>query len=83
MKKYISIIVLVFSGICSNAQTLNELYRQSVKAYEAKDFKAFLSLTLKLDSLRPSHPAFTYNLASAHALNGNADEANSFWKNWF
>lgn len=78
MKKYISIIVLVLSGICSNAQTLNELYSQSVKAYEAKDFKSFLSLTLKLDSLRPSHPTFTYNLAAAHALNGNVDEANSY-----
>lgn len=78
MKKYISIIVLVLSGICSNAQTLNEIYGQSVKAYEAKDFKTFFSLTLKLDSLRPSHPTFTYNLASAHALNGNINKANFY-----
>lgn len=78
MKRYILIAIVLLFTTSIKAQTLNEVYGQSIKAYESKDYKAFLALTLKLDSLRPSHPTFTYNLASAYALNGNTDEANSY-----
>jgi len=78
MKRYVLILVVVLFGAYAKAQTLNEVYGQSVKAYEAKDYKSFLALTLKLDSLRPSHPTFTYNLAAAYALNGNVEEANLY-----
>jgi hypothetical protein len=45
------------------------LYNQSTDAYKNKDYVLFLKLTKQLDSIRPSHPTFTYNLASAYALN--------------
>lgn len=57
------------------AQTQREIYNSSVKAYENKDFKTFLQLTQKLDSLRPFHPIYSYNLASAYTLNGNTEKA--------
>ncbi|MGH2667077.1 TPR end-of-group domain-containing protein [Flavobacterium sp.] len=51
------------------------MYNLSVQAYQNKDFGQFLNLNRKLDSLRPSHPTYTYNLACAFALNGKTDEA--------
>lgn len=57
------------------AQSTKEIYNQSTKAYQEKDYVSFLHLTKKLDSLRPSHPTFTYNLACAYALNKKADLA--------
>ncbi len=58
-----------------SAQTQREIYNNSIKAYEAKDYRTFLKLTKKLDSIRPFHPTFTYNLASAYALNNKTEES--------
>jgi len=74
MKQY-CIILGLFLGIAANAQTQREIYNESVKAYENKDYKTFLKLTQKLDSLRPFHPSYTYNLASAYALNDEAERS--------
>ena len=71
MKRWNMVFAALLLFCASNAQTQRELYNTSIKAYEAKDYKAFLKLTTTLDSLRPFHPAYTYNLASANALNGN------------
>ncbi|WP_162127698.1 TPR end-of-group domain-containing protein [Flavobacterium phycosphaerae] len=65
---------LLLMGSNSKAQSQRELYNNSIKAYEAKDYATYLKLTQKLDSLRPYHPTYTYNLASAYALNGNNDK---------
>ncbi|MEO5776599.1 MAG: hypothetical protein ABIQ27_06820 [Flavobacterium sp.] len=72
---YIILIVLMLNSSLTIAQTQREIYNSSVKAYESKDYKTFLQLTQKLDSLRPFHPNYTYNLASAFALNGNTEKA--------
>jgi hypothetical protein len=75
--KHLKFIIKVFM-LCSiqiNAQSQREIYNASVEAYENKDYKSFLKLTKTLDSLRPFHPTYTYNLVSANALNSNWEEA--------
>ena len=59
----------------SNAQSQRDLYNNSIKAYEAKNYSEFLQLTKQLDSIRPMHPTFTYNLAIAYALQQQTDKA--------
>lgn len=49
--------------------------RLAVKAYQAKDFSAFLENMKQADSLNPNHPRITYNLAIAYNLNGKTNEA--------
>lgn len=71
--QFLFIVCIGFSS--SYAQTQRELYDASIKAYENKDYNSFLKLTTSLDSLRPFHPTYTYNLAAANALKGNPEEA--------
>lgn len=72
-----SVVILAFlvASLSLPAQSLPELYAASKKSYENKEFALFLKQTKILDSLRPSHPAFTYNLAIAYALNGFKNES--------
>jgi hypothetical protein len=49
--------------------------RRAIAAYEAKDYAAYLEHMRSANELRPHHPRLMYNLASAFALNGKADEA--------
>lgn len=71
----ITLAILIGSSAVIVAQTQREMYNASVKAYENKDYKTFLQLTKTLDSIRPFHPSYTYNLASANALNDNPEGA--------
>ena len=48
---------------------------QGRKAYDAKDYGAFLENMKKAAELRPNHPRIMYNLAIAYALNKKSDEA--------
>ncbi|RED27241.1 hypothetical protein BD847_1178 [Flavobacterium cutihirudinis] len=75
----LKLFVLLLIGISGFAQT-KVLYDQSIEAYKSKDYVLFLKLARQLDSIRPAHPAFTYNLASAYALNGSKEEALSVLK---
>lgn len=52
-------------------------YYESIarKAYQAKDYPAFLENMKLALQLRPNHPRLTYNLAIANALNGRTDDA--------
>jgi hypothetical protein len=78
MLKYKLYILLLF-GISGFSQT-KLLYNQSIEAYKNKDYPLFLKLGIQLDSIRPMHPTFTYNLASAYSLNGKKQEALSVLK---
>lgn len=78
MLKYKLYLLLLF-GISGFSQT-KLLYNQSLEAYKNKDYSLFLKLALQLDSIRPVHPTFTYNLASAYSLNGKKQEAFSVLK---
>lgn len=71
----IILTVLLVNSTLSFSQSQREIYNESTKAYENKDYGVFLKFTQKLDSLRPFHPTYTYNLASAYALNGKTDKA--------
>jgi hypothetical protein len=75
----LKLFVLLLIGISGFAQT-KSLYNQSVEAYKVKDYVLFLKLAKQLDSIRPMHPGYTYNLASAYALNGKKEEAISILK---
>jgi len=48
---------------------------QAIKAYEAKNYSAYLENMKMALKLRPDHPRLMYNLASAYALSGNKTEA--------
>jgi hypothetical protein len=48
---------------------------QAIKAYEEKNYSAYLENMKMAVKLRPDHPRLMYNLASAHALAGNKAEA--------
>lgn len=75
MKAFKILLTALFFCTISLAQTQRQLYDLSIKAYQDKDYKAFLKLNTTLDSLRPFHPTYSYNLASANALNENWEEA--------
>lgn len=73
------LFVLLLIGTFGFSQT-KVLYNQSVEAYKSKNYVLFLKLAKQLDSVRPMHPTYTYNLASAYALNGKKEEALSLLK---
>ncbi|MGC4039903.1 MAG: hypothetical protein QM710_03670 [Flavobacterium sp.] len=76
MKPWKWTAAVLFVSTLSLAQQLDKkIYAESIKAYEAKDYQTFLSLNKLLDSLRPFHPTYLYNLAAAHTLNDNREEA--------
>jgi DNA-binding beta-propeller fold protein YncE len=74
MKKSILFILLITMFPVSG-QPLKALYNQSIKAYQEKNYPKLLEISKRIDTLRPSHPTYTYNLAIAYALNGKTDEA--------
>jgi hypothetical protein len=45
------------------------------KAYQAKDYSAFLENMKMAAQMRPNHPRLMFNLSSAYALNGRRNEA--------
>jgi len=67
-------VTFFFSTVCFS-QSQRELYKQSTEVYSAKNYKEFLRITQKLDSVRPLHPTFTYNLAAAYSLNKDKQKA--------
>lgn len=75
MKQFYFVLLFTFFSLSGFSQSLKELYNLSLQSYQNKDFPAFLNITKQLDSLRPSHPTYTYNLACAYALNGKTDES--------
>jgi len=50
-------------------------YREAVRAYEARDYPAFLAHARQAQVLRPTHGGVTYALASACALTGDTAAA--------
>ncbi len=86
-RKRIIITVLTFSLVLAagfslkmaaggpSAEEINTIYKKGKKAYQDKDYAAYLESFKTLDQLRPGHPVILYNLAGAYALNkqtGNA-----------
>ena len=74
MKKNIFLLLLFLVALSGFSQT-TPLYKKSVAAYKSKDYKLFLKFSKQLDSMRPSHPVFLYNVAAGHALTKKNNEA--------
>jgi WD40 repeat protein len=76
-------IVLVISLLscpispAQESQPKDGRYYESLarKAYEQKDYKAFLENIKTAAEMRPNHPRLMYNLAAAYALTGHSTEA--------
>lgn len=68
MKKSTLLFFLLFIPFLVHSQ-IKELYNQSVEAYKSKDYPLFLKLNRQMDSIRPSHPTVSYNLAAAYSRN--------------
>jgi hypothetical protein len=68
-------LLLFFLSFASNGQDLQRLSADAKKAHDAKNYRGFLAVCKTLDSLRPAHPVFTYNLACAYALDGQPARA--------
>ncbi len=62
-------------SLTGQAQSVNQLFEESTKAYQNKNMPLFLSLCQTQDSIRPSHPKILYNLACAYALNNRPQDA--------
>jgi len=73
MKK--NIFLLLFLVTFFGYSQTNPLYKQSVVAYKARNYALFLKLSKQLDSIRPSHPVFAYNVAAGYALIKKEKEA--------
>lgn len=78
MRKLLSLIILIcLFAACSEKveHDGNWYYDQSMKAYNAGDYKGFLENTEKAVELMPSQLMIQYNLACAYSLNGKIDES--------
>ena len=75
MHKAIVITLNLFIAGVVGAETLGDLYKKSMAAYEQKDYAAFLESNLAALKLHPSQPTILYNTAAAYALTGKPDKA--------
>ncbi|KAB2881500.1 hypothetical protein F9K33_00140 [bacterium] len=76
MKSLFFIVFVVLAAKC-DAQTSQEFfqskYREGVKAYESKDYFAFIRAMQSADSVRPNTYSILYNIAGGQALTGQSD----------
>ncbi|WP_395377011.1 hypothetical protein [Marinicella sp. W31] len=75
MYRNIVIICSLLSSVVVSAETLGDLYKKSMAAYEQKDYAVFLEANQAALKLHPSQPTILYNTAAAYALTGQSDEA--------
>src|SRR6476660_4046876 len=73
MRKYI--VLFLICSAAASAQNLKESYANSVKAYRHRQYDLFLHWAKRVDSMRPAHPNYMYDLAGAYALTNNPGEA--------
>lgn len=74
-KHFLYFIAIALLSIPCFSQLQQELYNKSTEAYKEKNYPQFLKLIQKLDSIRPLHPTYTYNLSAAYALNNQQEKA--------
>jgi hypothetical protein len=76
----LTVICLVAPGTPQHAQNgpstnPRYYYQQAIEAHKKKDYQAFLRNIQEALRLRPNQPVYIYNLAAAHALMTNKQEA--------
>ena len=79
-KMFITLICLcgfLTASLAQDNQPKDGRYYESIarKAYQEKNYPAFLENMKLAASLRPNHPRLMYNLAVAYALNGDKNNA--------
>lgn len=88
--RIILFVMFIFVSEIVFAQSLQEFfqskYREGMKAYESKDYPAFVRAMQSADSVRPNTYSILYNLAAGQALSGKTDAAlrsltNAVWIN--
>lgn len=57
------------------AETPAALNAAAIKAYQQKDYAAFLGYEKRASALEPANPRFAYNVACGESLTGNGKEA--------
>jgi len=62
----------------SFAQDYIEVYNKGKAAFEAKEYKLYLSKMQEASQLRANHQTIMYHLAMGHSLNNNSDSA-CYW----
>jgi sugar lactone lactonase YvrE len=74
---FVCLSLLSVGSFAQNEPAKDGRYYESAarKAYQNKDYPAFLEGMKLAAQLRPNHPRLMYNLAVAHALNGQRAEA--------
>jgi len=74
---YVCLAALNIGALAQDEQKHDGRYYETlaVKAYQAKDYAAFLENMKQAAQLRPNHPRLMYNLSAAYALNRRKDEA--------
>jgi hypothetical protein len=75
---FVLIIALFAQTLLRGQETQRDVRyysQQAVKAYQEKNYKAYLENMRMAVSLRPGNPTLLYNLAGAYALVGNSREA--------
>ncbi len=77
---FLFVVIFLLVSISLSAQTEppkdGRFYeREAVKAYQNKDFKAYLENLKMALTLRPNHPRLLYNIAGAYSLNDKSQEA--------
>ncbi|MFL6246579.1 MAG: hypothetical protein ACJ74H_11180 [Thermoanaerobaculia bacterium] len=63
---------MVLAALLLFLASWQSLQESSVAAYRSGDYAAYLLLMQQLEEQRPNHPQVLFNLAGAHALNGDA-----------
>jgi len=76
---HLLILLLIFNFSAYSQQipddSIQTLYKLSVKVYQAEDFSEFFHLTKKIVDMAPLEYKYQYNLACAYALNGDTQNA--------
>lgn len=67
MRIYLALVLLLSFNILI-AQSLKQIYKKSIEAYDDNNFTEFRDFNLKALELHPSQPTFLYNLASSYSL---------------
>lgn len=74
---YVCLAAVMSGALAQDGQKHDGRFYETlaVKAYQAKDYAAFLENMKQAAQLRPNHPRLMYNLSAAYALNNRKDEA--------
>lgn len=75
MNRFIAAIVLAATTVAAHADDYADARAALIAAYQAEDYPAMVDAARRAIDVRPTHPGARFNLAFAHALNGEPEFA--------